>query len=78
MIDTSLDLPMLDVPVPLMMEQTAEVLHFFDTFFESSTKRKRKRKKDTGKIWKGERKRKRKNMKENDRKRKKIKEHEIK
>ena len=31
-IDTAPGLPMLDVPVPLMVEQPAEVLHFFDTF----------------------------------------------
>ena len=31
-IDTALGLPKLDVLVPLMVEQTAEVLHFFDTF----------------------------------------------
>ena len=30
--DTALGLPILDVPVPLMVEQPAEVLHFFDTF----------------------------------------------
>ena len=35
-IDTALGLPKLDVPVPLMVEQTAEVLHFFDAFSPSA------------------------------------------